>query len=156
MTNNDIFRRLRYTFRLNHDKTKDLFKNEDYEVTDAMITQWGKKEGEERYEEMADIDLAHFLNGLITLHRGKKDGPKPPVEEHLTNNVILRKLKIALELKTEDISEVVDLTGYRISNHEVSAFFRKPTQRQYRPLKDQILRKFIHGLQLRYRSEDTE
>ena len=72
-------------------------------------------------------------------------------EKTLTNNIILKKLKIALNLQSEDVINILKLADLYISNHELSAFFRKPTQKQYRLCKDQFLRNFLHGLQLKHR-----
>ena len=96
--------------------------------------------------------LSVFLNGLINDRRGKKDGEQPKPEKELNNNIIFRKLKIALNLKEEDILDIFSLVGMNISKHEISAFFRSPEQHQYRLCKDQILRNFIQGLQLKYRT----
>jgi uncharacterized protein YehS (DUF1456 family) len=71
----------------------------------------------------------------------------------LDNNLIFRKLKIALNLRDTDIVDIFDLAEMRISKHEVNAFFRKPGQSQYRVCKDQFLRNFIYGLQIKYRDE---
>ena len=61
------------------------------------------------------------------------------------------KLKIALNLKAEDILEIMDLSDLHISKHELSAFFRKKDHKHYRNCKDQIFRKFLKGVQLKYR-----
>jgi uncharacterized protein YehS (DUF1456 family) len=95
--------------------------------------------------------LAMFLNGFIKDRRGKKEGSQPEPEKSLSNNLILRKLKIALNLKDEDILSLLTLAGREVSKHEISAFFRHPEQNQYRVCKDQILRNFIQGLQMKYR-----
>ena len=110
-----------------------------------------KKEEEEEFQSLHDIKLATFLNGLIVKKRGKKDGEQPKPEKTLTNNLILRKLKIALNLKDEDLIQILKLAELNVSAHEISAFFRNPSQPQYRPCKDQILRNFLHGMQLKYR-----
>ena len=91
------------------------------------------------------------MNGLINENRGKKEGEQPKPEKKLNNNLILRKLKIALNLKDEDIVAMLELSGMTISKHEISAFFRNPNQSQYRECKDQILRNLIQGLQIKYR-----
>ena len=89
---------------------------------------------------------ANFLNGLINDRRGKKDGPQPDPEPRLNNNIIFRKLKIALDLKVEDVLEILALTDVYISKHELSAFFRKPDHKHYRVCKDQILRNFLNSM----------
>ena len=100
-----------------------------------------------------DKDLASFLNGFINLRRGKKEGPQPKPEKTLNNNLILRKLKIALNLRDDEMVEIFDLVDMRISKHEINAFFRKPTQSQFRFCKDQFLRNFLFGIQKKYRQK---
>lgn len=150
MTNNDILRRLRYTFELNDAQMIAVFASADILVSREQISNWLKKDDDPEYIPIYDKDFAAFLQGFINLKRGKKDGEQPKIEKKLNNNIIFRKLKIALALKDEDIIEILDLVNFRISKHELSAFFRNPNQNQYRPCKDQILRNFIHGLQVKY------
>ena len=123
----------------------------DCKVTRAQISDWMKQEDDSAFEKLSDKLLATYLNGLINDKRGKKDGPQPVPEKNLTNNAVFMKLKIALNLKAEDVLAMMALAGMRISKHELSAFFRKPNNKHYRGCKDQILRKFLKGLQLRYR-----
>ncbi len=156
MTNNDILRRLRYTFELSDDKMINIFALADKEVTRAEISEWLKKDDQPDYKPIYDIDLAIFLNGFINLKRGKKEGEQPKPEKKLNNNIIFRKLRIALAFTDDDIVEALDLVNFRISKHELSAFFRNPTQNQYRPCKDQILRNFIHGIQVQFRDEEDQ
>jgi uncharacterized protein YehS (DUF1456 family) len=75
------------------------------------------------------------------------------VEKRLTNNIVLVKLKIALSLKNEDILKIMELAYIRISKHELSALFRKPGHKNYRECKDQILRNFLKGVQVKYRPD---
>lgn len=151
MTNNDILRRIRYTFDFNDSKMIAIFSLADHQVTLEQINDWLKKDDDPAYQKCNDTQLAIFLNGLIIDKRGKKEGPQPEPEKRLTNNIIFRKLKIALNLKAEDILEIMDLASLRISKHELSAFFRKPDHKHYRVCKDQILRNFLKGVQLKYR-----
>lgn len=151
MLNNDILRRIRYTFDFSDAEMIEVFKLADLNVTKEQILNWLKKEEEEDFQSLHDIKLATFLNGLIVKKRGKKDGEQPKPEKTLTNNLILRKLKIALSLRDDDIIDILKLAGLNASSHEISAFFRNSSQPQYRPCKDQILRNFLHGLQLKYR-----
>ncbi|MEP1032688.1 DUF1456 family protein [Ekhidna sp.] len=155
MNNNDILRRIRYTFDLSDDKVIKLFKNGGKEVTRTEISDWLKKD-EEDQKPIYDVDLAAFLNGLIIKHRGKKDSEQPKPEKSLNNNLIFRKIKIALNLRDEDIVALLDLADFEVSKHEINAFFRKPTQKQYRICKDQFLRNFLQGLQIKYRGKKKE
>ncbi len=156
MTNNDILRRIRYTFDFNDSRMIELFALAEYSVTRAQISDWLKKEDDPGYQSLHDKYFAIFLNGLINDKRGKREGPQPKPEKTLNNNIIFRKLKIALNLKDDDIIAILKLVDFRVSKHELSAFFRNPNQRQYRLCKDQILRKFLHGIQLKYRDKMEE
>lgn len=151
MTNNDVLRRIRYAFEFNNEKMVEIFALAENEISKLQIINWLKKDDDPQYQELPDNYLAMFLNGLINLKRGKKEGEQSAPENRLTNNIILRKLKIALNLKDEDILEILQLADFRFSKHELSALFRKPGQEQYRTCQDQILRNFLHGLQIKYR-----
>ena len=154
MTNNDILRRIRYTFNFSDDKMIALFKQAEADVTRGEISNWLKKDDDRAYVSCSDTQMATFLNGLINAKRGKKDGPQPEPEHSINNNIILRKLKIALDLKNEDVLELLELAEFRLGKHELSAFFRKPDHKHYRECKDQILRNFLAGMQIKFRPED--
>lgn len=155
MTNNDILRRIRYTFDFNDSKMISIFALADYPVTRQLVSDWLKKEDDPDYKNCTDVQLATFLNGLIIEKRGKKDGPQPIPEKELTNNIIFRKLKIALNLKDDDVLEILSLADLRISKHELSAFFRRADHKHYRECKDQVLRNFLNGMQLKYRQDKS-
>lgn len=64
----------------------------------------------------------------------------------LTNNDILKKLRVALKMRDDDIVEVLKLVDFKISKSELGAFFRSEDHPKYMPLQDQILRYFLNGL----------
>jgi uncharacterized protein YehS (DUF1456 family) len=151
MTNNDILRRIRYIFDFNDNKMIAIFGLADYVVTREQISDWLKKDDDPAYQPCSDTQLAIFLNGLIIDKRGRKEGALPEPEKRLTNNIIFMKLKIALNLQADEILELLRPVGMVISKHELSAFFRKVGHKHYRECKDQILRNFLKGVQLKYR-----
>jgi uncharacterized protein YehS (DUF1456 family) len=153
MQNNDIIRRIRFIFDINDDKMIKIFSLAELKVNREQVCNWLKKEDEPDAVAINDKHLAIFLNGFISLNRGKKEGPQPKPEKTLTNNIIFRKLKIALNLKDTDIMEIYENVHMIISKHEISALFRKPEQKQFRKCKDQFLRNFLYGLQIKYRGE---
>jgi uncharacterized protein YehS (DUF1456 family) len=152
MNSNDVLRRIRYTFNFDDTKMINIFELGGIQVTRAQISDWLKKEDDPDYQECSDVQLATFLNGLIVDKRGRKDGPQPEPETSLTNNIIFRKLKIALNLQADDVLRLIKKADFSMSKHELSAFFRKPDHKHYRKCKDQVLRYFLKGLQLEYRS----
>jgi uncharacterized protein YehS (DUF1456 family) len=153
MLNNDILRRIRYTFDFEDLQMIKIFGLADLEVTRAQVSDWMKKDEDEDYKPINDKTFATFLNGLINFKRGKREGEQPTPEKQVTQNCILMKLKIALNLQSDDILNILSLFDIRISSHELSAFFRKPGHKHYRECKDQILRTFLKGIQLKYRDD---
>jgi uncharacterized protein YehS (DUF1456 family) len=151
MNNNDILRRLRYTFEFNDKAMIKTFAEGGLSATREHISDWLKREDDLAYKECPDVMLAAFLNGLINLKRGKREGEQPAPEESLTNNNIFMKLKIALNLQAEDILEMMNRSAFRLSKHELSAFFRKADHKHFRKCQDQVLRHFLKGLQLTHR-----
>jgi len=151
VTNNYILRRLRYTFDFSDRKMIALWAAADHAVTREQISAWLKKEDDPAYVNCTDKTLAIFLNGLINDLRGKKDGPQIAPESRINNNIILRKLKIALNLRDEGVCEIMELGGIVLGKSELSAFFRKVGHKHYRELQDQMLRRFMQGLQQKHR-----
>jgi|SRR5690554_3863221 len=152
MNNNDILRSLRYTFDFSDATMIEIFDLGGLTTTRAEVSDWLKKEDHEDYKPVNDFKLAVFLNGFINFKRGKQEGKEVVVpEKQLTNNIILRKIKIALNLRDDDMLEILSKAGRHLSKHELSAFFRNPTQSQYRPCLDQVLRNFLQGLQKKHR-----
>lgn len=156
MNNNDILKRIRYTLDLNDASMIEIFGLGDYTAKRSEVSDWLKKEEDPLYMELTDQLLATFLNGLIIHKRGKREGVQMVSEKELSNNAILRKIKIAFDLKTDDIIDLFKSVNKKISPHELSAFLRSPEQKQYRPCNDQYLRHLIHGLQVRYRKNENE
>jgi uncharacterized protein YehS (DUF1456 family) len=123
------------------------------EVNREKISEWLKKDDDPAYTSLSDNELASFLNGLIVDKRGKKDGPQPVPEKVLNNNIIFRKLKIALNMQSDDVLNILAMADLKISKHELSAFFRKADHKHYRVCKDQVLRNFMKGMQLKFRPD---
>lgn len=156
MTNNDILRRLRYAFDLKDSAVIDILALADVDVTEEQVAAWLKREEDDGFLKMNDSEMVAFLNGFINAKRGKRDGAQPPREERLNNNMVLQKLRIALNLQAEGVLHMLELADFRLSKHELSAFFRKPGNKNYRECKDQILRKFLLGIQLQLRPGEID
>ena len=153
MTNNDVLRRVRYLFNFSDLKMIALFKHVNLDVEQSDIIGWLKQEDDDLFKEITDKELSSLLNGLIIEKRGKRDGPLPEPEDPLSNNMILRKLKTALDLKTDDILDLLSSIDKKIGKHELSAFFRSPDSSSYRPCMDQYLRNFLNALQTKFTND---
>jgi uncharacterized protein YehS (DUF1456 family) len=155
MDNNDILRQLRYALDINDSTMIGIFRLADHEIEQSGLTALLKKEDEEGFVHCGNALFGSFLDGLITYKRGRKEtkpGGMKKTDSRLTNNAILKKLRIALELKEEDILAVLRLADVDISKPALTALFRKEGHKNYRECGDQFLRKFLRGLSIRYRT----
>ena len=155
MNNNDILRQLRYALNMNDSTMIEIFKLADHEIGQSILTGLLRKEDEEGFVNCGDAVLGYFLDGLILFKRGRKEmnpGETRRPDPRLTNNIILKKLRIALELKEDDMLAVLKLAEVDISKSELSALFRKEGHKNYKECGDQFLRKFLKGLSIRYRT----
>jgi len=99
-----------------------------------------------------DDVLMAFLDELIITKRGPnpRQSSSPQIET-LTNNLVLKKLRIALELKEENMLAIMKLANFNLSKYELSALFRRTDHKNFRSCGDQILRNFLRGLALHCR-----
>jgi uncharacterized protein YehS (DUF1456 family) len=147
MTHNDVLRSVRYLLNVSDAALIDIIRLGSHEVGRAEIAAFLKKEDEDGYKPCNDKVMAHFLNGLIIHKRGKDESRPPlPVEVPVTNNTVLKKLRVAFELKDDDIIALLGKAAFRVSKAELGAFFRRPDHRNYRDCGDQFLRYFLKGL----------
>ena len=168
MNNNDILIRIRYALNLKDGQMVKIFKLGGVEVTEEEVKKMLTKVKEELGFQDADSNetlpcnnkmLDAFLNGLITFKRGpqeKKSGqPENPVSitrRNNINNIVLKKLKIALSLTSEEVIDILGLAGVKISKGELSAVLRKEGHKNYKECGDRYLRNFLKGLAIQYRT----
>jgi uncharacterized protein YehS (DUF1456 family) len=112
------------------------------DVQDALKDQ--KQEG---FVTLSDEGLLLFLEGLIIYKRGGELDLKIAKNFHLTNNMILKKLRVALKLQDEDLIKIFSSQEKEVKKSELTAFFRKEGHKNYRPLSDKMLRQFLRGLE---------
>ena len=154
MINNDVLRSIRYALDLGDAKVGAIIKLAGRDIEQSDVTNFLKKEEEEGFAECGDEVMVSFLDGLIIHNRGRMesrpDQNKKP-ESRLSNNAILKKLRVAFELKEADMHKVLELAGMSVSKPELSALFRTKGHKNYRECGDQFLRNFLKGLALRHR-----
>ena len=162
MLNNDILIRVRYALDIKNTDMVEIFKLGGVEVTKEEVLELLTKANEDEEDEVEenskcnDAMLESFLNGLITFKRGKQD-PKPgqaevpaPTKESV-NNMLLKKLKIALALTSEDMIDILQVAGVNITKGELSAILRKKGHKNYKQCLDRYARNFLKGLAIKYR-----
>jgi len=172
--NNDILIRLRYAMDMKDSDMIEIFRLGGITVTKDGIRRLLSKpqtslnvSGEQKVLENKnrdlcdDVMLESFLNGYIIFKRGKQE-PKPGepekpmfmMKDHRSvNNILLKKVKIALSLTGEDMLDIFKSVGINLSNGELSAVLRREGQRNYKECQDRYARNFLKGLAIKYRSD---
>jgi len=152
MTNNDILRSVRFMLNLSDAKVVEIFALTNCEVALEDVQAWLKKEDDAAFKPLPDVLMGYFLNGLIFFRRGKSEEmPAPSIERRMNNNIFMKKLRIAFDLKTTDIPAVLAKANFTVSQAEIGAIFRKPDHKNYRECGDQIMRNFLKGLTMTLR-----
>jgi uncharacterized protein YehS (DUF1456 family) len=147
MINNDVMRSLRYILNVNDAKIAEITRLTGCEIPDSEAVAYLTKEDEEGFKPCPDRIMAHFLDGLVIYKRGKDESrPIPPIELPVTNNTVLKKLRVAFELKEDDMHAILKSVDFPVSKPELNALFRKAGHSNYRACGDQLLRNFLKGL----------
>ncbi|RYZ74930.1 MAG: DUF1456 family protein [Lysobacteraceae bacterium] len=154
MINNDVMRSIRYMLDLGDAKVIEVMQlaDADFPMVKDDLPALLKKEGEPGFAACSDRVLAHLLDGLVIYYRGRDESlPPRPVETRISNNLVLKKLRVAFQLKDADMHEVFASAGFPLSKPEMTALFRQAGHKHYRACGDQILRNFLKGLTRRFR-----
>lgn len=163
MTNNDILIRLRYALDIKNTDMVKMFKlgGMDFtkdEVLNMLIKVNDEEEAPEEYIKCNNKMLEAFLNGLITFKRGPQptkpeqaQGAQPISGKESPNNMLLKKVKIALALTSEDMLDILYDGGVNVSKGELGAILRNPSHRNYKECGDRFVRNFLRGLTNKYR-----
>ena len=147
MINNDVMRSVRYILNVNDAKIAEITRLTGCEIPDSEAVAYLKKEDEDGFKPCPDRIMAHFLDGLVIYKRGKDESrPTPPIELPVTNNMVLKKLRVAFELKEDDMHAILQSVDFPVSKPELNALFRKAGHSNYRVCGDQLLRNFLKGL----------
>ena len=152
MIHNDVLRSLRYMLDISDTKMAQIARSNGFKLNDADMANYLKKDDDKEFVHCPDEAMAHFLDGLVIFRRGRDESrPLPPIELPVSNNTILKKLRVAFELKDDDILALLKAVNFPVSKTELSALFRKFGHTNYRTCGDQLLRNFLKGLTLRVR-----
>ncbi len=154
MINNDVLRRVCYALDLSDPIMIQIFSLGNVVISREDLLNRLKKDNQEGFIELDNDSMDAFLKGLITYRRGPLEDKPSQIKKPdlaLNNNSILKKLRIALNFKEEDMLSTLQLADFKISKAELSAFFRQKGHKNYRDCGDQIIRNFLQGLTLHFR-----
>jgi uncharacterized protein YehS (DUF1456 family) len=159
MTNNDFLRSFRYALELDPSTLAAFFAEGGAKVALARVAAMLKDDGEAGFEPLGDELLGRLLDGVISAYRGPREAgqaPDKPTAQRMTNNRILRSLRIAFELRDTDIQAFMEAAGRAVSKAELGALFRREDHRNYQPCGDQFMRAFLRGLGLARRKRPEQ
>ncbi|MDA0350035.1 MAG: DUF1456 family protein [Verrucomicrobia bacterium] len=154
MTNNEVMKSVRYTLEIKNREVVEMIKGGGVELSVLDVVGILKNEGDEGFIECPAEILHAFLDGLILERRGPSDGSAGKFSTAtINNNMVLRKLRIAFEMRDTDMMVTMRSVGFKISKGEISALFRTPTHKHFVECGDQFLRNFLKGLTHRFRPD---
>jgi len=152
MINNDVLRSVRFMLNVDETAIAAIVALGGLDVSRADVIAFLAREDEPVYAECSNRVMAHFLDGLIIYQRGRDESlERKPVDTRINNNGILKRLRIAFELRDDDMLAIMRTAEFPMSKPELSALFRNPTHSNYRACGDQFLRNFLKGLTARVR-----
>lgn len=152
MINNDVLRSVRFMLKVGDSTLAEIIKLGGGSIAPMQVAAFLKREDEPGFVLCDAKTMGQFLDGLIIHRRGPApEGKTQVIEKHVTNNTVLKKLRVAFELKEDDLVEMIKSVGFEISRPELSALFRKPDHKNFRPCGDQFLRAFLKALTARVR-----
>lgn len=152
MTNNEVMKSVRYTLEIKNKGVVKLIQAGGVKISVLEVVDLLKNEEEAGYAACPVKTINAFLDGLILERRGPSDPPAKKVStSSINNNVILRKLRIAFEMRDTDMVATMEAAGFLVSKSEISALFRAPKHKHFMECGDQFLRNFLKGLTQRFR-----
>jgi len=144
---NEILYRIQKALNLTTEEMLEAYKLEDYKMEASHMESLLKRSQDDGFRVASYEELGLFLDGLVTLKRGpspKKSNEDEAVE--LTNNLILKKLRIAQELKEPEIEIIFSLADIELSKQQLASLFRKEGHKNFKVCSDELLMAFLDGL----------
>ena len=149
MTKNDILKSIQKIEKLDTTQILKLFSLANFPIDEKRIEGYLKEADDKAYLDCGAEALKHFLDGLIVYKRGTPtDKTSEDTSVKLTNNMILKKLRIAYELKEVDLFAIFHAVDIDITKSELSSLFRNENHKKFRCCPDSILQLFIEGLKI--------
>lgn len=147
MINNHVIRSVRHMMNVTEPKLIEIIALGGAKITREELVPYLKKEDDEGFVNCPDKVMAAFLDGIILFKRGKDESRVfQPTEPPITNNIVLKKIRVAFELKEDDLVAIMKRAGLNVSPAELGSFFRRPDHRNYRDCGDQFLRNLLKGM----------
>jgi uncharacterized protein YehS (DUF1456 family) len=144
---NEVIYKLQQALSLTLEEMIEAYKLENYDMSQIHLKRLLTRRQEKDFMLCSYEELGVFLDGLVTLKRGPS--PKKPHEREvieLSNNLILKKLRIALELKEAETEIIFGLADVELSKQQLASLFRKEGHKNFKVCSDELLMAFLEGL----------
>jgi uncharacterized protein YehS (DUF1456 family) len=140
--------KIKEALHLDNETMMRIYELEGYPMSEKRLKAILKKPSAKGHESATYEELGIFLDGLIRLRRGEIANPPPEdAEIELDNNLILKKLRIALELKDPDMEVIFELGERPLSRSKLRDLFRSPQHPKYLLCSGAMLNDFLLGLE---------
>jgi len=146
VSTNEILYRIQKALKLSIADMLEAYKLEAYEMEPSHLESLLKRRLSDGFMLCSYEELGVFLDGLVTLKRGPSPKKKSDEAVELTNNLILKKLRIALELKEAETEIIFGLAEVELSKQQLASLFRKEGHKNFKPCSDELLMAFLDGL----------
>lgn len=146
ISTNEILYRIHKALNLSIDEIIKAYELEEYKMEASHLGALLKRRQEDGFMLCSYEELGVFLDGLVTLKRGPSPKKKSEEAVELTNNLILKKLRIALELKESETEIIFGLAEVELSKQQLASLFRKEGHKNFKACSDELLMAFLEGL----------
>ncbi|HSR74658.1 MAG TPA: DUF1456 family protein [Sulfurovum sp.] len=144
---NEILYRIKKALNLTDEDIMEAYRLEGYPMEMSRLDSLLKRRQDKNFQLCSYEELGVFLDGLVSLKRGpspKKNDEEEAIE--LTNNLILKKLRIALELKETEVEIIFGLADVELTKQQLASLFRKESHKNFKKCSDELLMAFLEGL----------
>ena len=142
-----IIQAIKDALSLNRAQIKHIYELEEFFIDDNRLNSILKNQSKKGAKSATYEELGIFLDGLISYKRGIKSNSVNDDEEIiLDNNLILKKLRVALNLKEFEVAIIFELADFKISNSTIKDIFRNQNHPKYKECNNKILKAFLEGL----------
>jgi len=144
---NDILFKIKTALSLESKIIQEAYALVEYEMSEERLENILKKHQDKGYVEATFEELGLFLDGLVILKRGSSDKTQDEDEVvELTNNLILKKIRVAMELKEAELVIVFALAEVTLTKRQIGSLFRKEGGKNFKACSDELLLAFLDGL----------
>jgi len=144
---NDILFKIKKALSLDEKSMQEAYALANYEMSSERLSNILKRRQDKGYEEATYEELGIFLDGLVILKRGPSDKvQKDDAVVELSNNLILKKIRVAMELKEAELIILFALAEVTLTKRQIGSLFRKEGSKNFKACSDELLMAFLDGL----------